>query len=157
MYKITLLNVGKQKPGAHKKLFNEYFKRLGLYSKMQLIEITESKFSDINDRDQILKTEMKKIKKTLPQDCLTIVLEAEGKQMDSHDFATSLQEWSENETRHLVFITGSPLGIHNDLKKEADILLSLSSLTFPHDLAQVMLTEQLYRAMTILHKKTYHY
>ena len=74
--------------------------------------------------------------------------------------STSFAKWTqryEDEGQELCFVIGGPFGLSPEFKKEADVLLSLSLFTLPHDLAQIVLLEQLYRALTIIHKKTYHY
>ena len=155
MYYITLITVGKQKPGAYTELTKEYQKRLQSFVKLELIEIAETKFSSQQDRDRVLKIEGEKIQKAIPKDSLLITLDAEGKEFNSIGFAKQMDVWSEHGAMHLTFLIGGPLGLHHSLKTKTSF--SLSKLTFPHDLARNMFLEQLYRAMTILKGKTYHY
>ncbi len=115
------------------------------------------RFHSYADRSKVLDQEMALIIDAVRDDGVLIVLDADGKDLDSAHFAAKLKDMSEQETRPLVFVVGGPLGLHDDLKSKADITLSLSSMTMPHELALLVLSEQIYRAMTILTNKTYHY
>jgi 23S rRNA (pseudouridine1915-N3)-methyltransferase len=157
MYKIRLVTIGKQKPGPHKEISDEYLKRLKSDTVIQTIELTETQFRSPAEKDKVLKTETEKIHKALPKNAFVIVLEATGKTFSSEKFASELDRISENGTQELVFIIGGPLGLSDKIKKEAGLLLSLSPMTMPHDLARVVLLEQVYRAMMILKGKVYHY
>jgi len=157
MYKIHLITVGKQKPGPHKEITEEYLKRLRSDILFQIIEVSETPFRSSAEREKVLKTEAEKIRKALPKDSFLIALEATGKTFTSEVFASKLDQWAEGGARPLTIIIGGPLGLSDEIKKEADLLLSLSPMTMPHDLARVVLLEQVYRAMTILRGKVYHY
>lgn len=157
MYKSLLITIGKSKSGPLQDMTAEYLKRLGPHMKWSTREVVETPFRDVSQRSQILKEEAKRIREAVPEDAYLIILEASGKTFDSEAFAKQVDRWSENGSRTLAFVLGGPLGIDDVLKQEADVLLSLSVLTMPHDLARVVLLEQLYRAMTILNRKTYHY
>ena len=157
MYKLTLIHIGKSKSGPHKELCNEYLKRLTPYMRIEEVVVAEEKFHEKSDREPILLVESEKIKKAIPPESFVVVLEAEGKTYSSEEFSKKLAFWSDQQTQHIVFILGGPLGLHSSIKKRANTLLSFSPMTFPHDLARVMLLEQLYRASTIQTNKTYHY
>jgi 23S rRNA (pseudouridine1915-N3)-methyltransferase len=157
MYKITLIHIGKSKKGPHKELCEEYLKRLSPYMRIDEVQITEERFHEKSDRERVLLPESEKIKKAIPSESFVIVLDADGNTYTSEDFSKKLAFWSDQQTQHLVFILGGPLGLHDSIKKRANTLLSFSPMTFPHDLARVMLLEQLYRTSTIQAGKTYHY
>jgi len=157
MYKICLIVIGKQKNGSHQEICDDYLKRLKSDAAIKIIELTETPFHSIAEKGKVLKTETEKIRMAIPKDSFVIVLEATGKTFASETFAAKLEQWSENGARPLTIVIGGPLGLSDDLKKEADLLLSLSPMTMPHDLARVVLLEQLYRATTILRGKVYHY
>lgn len=93
----------------------------------------------------------------LEEQDVAIILAEEVKTMDSPSFAQSLTKWSDQGQRELTFIIAGPFGFDRALLKHADHVLSLSPMTFPHEMAYVILLEQLYRAGTILTGKTYHY
>ncbi|NQV90769.1 23S rRNA (pseudouridine(1915)-N(3))-methyltransferase RlmH [Candidatus Uhrbacteria bacterium] len=139
MFRIKIIQVGKMKNGPLKEQSDELLKRLGSYAKIKSVIVKELS-------EEILK-----------QDGFTLLLSEDGKTMDSIEFANALPRWSEQEQKELTFIIAGPFGFDRTLLKHVDFSLSLSPLTFPHELAYVVLLEQLYRAGTILAGKTYHY
>lgn len=157
MFRLTIIHVGKLKSGPHQELVDGYLKRLSPYAQIEMVEVKEERFDSVRDRDRVLEKETERIRSVAPEGSRLVALEADGKQPDSPALAAWIQEMSEHETQHIVFVLGGPLGISDSLKRSADAMLSLSKQTYPHDLALVMLTEQLYRSMTILNNKTYHY
>lgn len=157
MLKVKIITIGKQKPGPHREISEEYLKRLKSNVQIQVNEVTETPFRSVAEKEKVLKTEAEKIRKVIPKDSFLIILDAAGKTFTSEKFASELNRVCENGARPLTIILGGPLGLSDELKKEADLLLSLSSMTMPHDLARVVLLEQIYRAITILKKKAYHY
>ncbi|MEA3333103.1 MAG: 23S rRNA (pseudouridine(1915)-N(3))-methyltransferase RlmH, partial [Pseudomonadota bacterium] len=88
---------------------------------------------------------------------LKLLLDERGRSMGSRDFAIFLQRLLESGHQNLVFFCGGPFGYDPSLRKAADHLVSLSPMTFPHELARLLLFEQLYRAMTIINNEPYHY
>lgn len=139
MFKIKVIQVGKIKKGPLKEQSDEFLKRLGAYAKMKIVVVKEL-------TEDILK-----------QDGFTMLLSEDGKTMSSIEFANSLPQWSEQGQKELTFIIAGPFGFDRKLLKHVDFSLSLSPMTFPHEMAYVILLEQLYRAGTILAGKMYHY
>ena len=157
MYQFEFIIIGKQKPGPEKELMNRYQTYLTPYAKTTIHTIPESSFSSSYDQKRVLKKEEDLLLRFMESKKYLIVLDAKGKQFSSETFADQLQKWSCYEQNPLTFIIGGPLGLSEEIKKRAHILLSLSPMTFPHDVSRVLLAEQLYRAMTVMHRKTYHY
>ena len=91
----------------------------------------------------------------LPVDCFTIALDERGKALNSEQFAQSLQEWMRSG-RDVAFLIGSADGLDQRLKQNASLMLSLASMTLPHQLVRVLLAEQLYRATCLLRNHPYH-
>lgn len=155
MRSITLITVG-----TLKKLWqdadDEYRKRLRPYAKMNVIEVPEVPFRDSRDAPRVQKHEAEHIVKRIPQDAFTVALDMRGKSLASEQFARVLNDSGEGG-RQLAFLIGGPLGLAGDLRDSCNLTLSLGSLTLTHQLARIVLLEQLYRAMTILHNKQYHY
>lgn len=156
MIHIKLIAVSELKSGPLKELQDHYLKLLKPYARVDLAEVKPEKFSSIAERDNVLTREAVKIRKQIPDGAVVIVLDANGDTHSTEVFARTIDTWSDGG-RTLCFVIGGPLGLSGEIKKEADHRLSLSSLTFPHDFARVMLLEQLYRASTITAGKTYHY
>ncbi|MBU0646518.1 23S rRNA (pseudouridine(1915)-N(3))-methyltransferase RlmH [Patescibacteria group bacterium] len=157
MYRLTIITVGKNKPTFEQKIIARYLKQIAPYAKTDLLELKEEKFRVQADQPRVLAVEAKKIRAHLSPDKFSILLTESGRTFDSLDFSRQLAQWSQNQTQHLQFIIGGPLGLDPKLKSEVDAVFSLSPLTFTHELAQILLLEQIYRAITIQNQKTYHY
>lgn len=153
MFKIIILAVGKMKEKYFAAAVVEYLKRLRPYAKIEIKEITAESFS-AGSKAQAKKIEGEKIFTALKKysDSEIILLDEDGKSFNSIALAEKLR----TAGRPMVFVIGGALGFEEKLKKHF-FRLSLSALTFPHELAQVVLLEQLYRAVTIIKNKDYHY
>ena len=116
----------------------EYFKRARRYLKCEVREIQPGRFDPWTKHPTASK----------------ILLDPEGRPLDSEEFAKLIGK-AEDEARDLVFIIGGHDGLLPEWKKRADLLLSLSAMTWPHELARVMLAEQIYRGLTILRGHPY--
>lgn len=156
MIPIKIITISKLKDGPWKELQEHYLKLMSPFVRMDLVEIKPEKFQDMSQREKVLEIEAEKVRKQIPEGATVVVLEATGKTYASEPFSSKVQEWADGG-KTLCFILGGPLGLSDEIKKSADHLLSFSPMTFPHDMARVMLLEQLYRASTISAEKTYHY
>lgn len=156
MLNLTIIVVGKLTTKPWIEAENTYLTRLKPYAKVNYIEITEEKFSDEAERAVIQRKEAAKIMAKVPPGATVVALHEAGKSFTSPQLAKWL---GDNSTRgeHIVLVLGGPLGLHADILQAATVKLSLSPLTFPHQLARVVLDEQLYRAAMILAGKSYHY
>jgi 23S rRNA (pseudouridine1915-N3)-methyltransferase len=155
MFNIHILALGKLKEDYWTQAEAEYLKRLSPYAKIEITELKEEAFSSENEREEIQKKEAEKILKAIAPGDITIALHERGKEMLSTELATTLEQKSQHGDR-LTFIIGGPLGIHESVLKKADLQLSLSQLTFPHQMVRTILLEQLYRSVMI-GKGKYHY
>lgn len=139
--KIKFVCVGKLKNDAVRALFYEYVSRIRSYVKVEILE-TKDTTREKERRDILEKTE----------GFYRVVLSAEGKQVDSEQFSSFLK----NLGRDVALVIGGPEGVSKEAKGKADMVLSLSKMTFPHELSRVMIAEQVYRACTILKHEKYH-
>lgn len=155
MFKIRIIVLGKFKEKAYLDLEKEYLKRLSPFAKIKLIELPEISYHKNNNLDDIKEKEAEKIIKQLPENGLVVLLEEKGTLRNSKDFASFLERVG-GLGRELVFVVGSGIGLHPMLHQYSNYSISLSPLTFPHNMARVILEEQLYRACTIINKKEYH-
>ncbi len=156
MMHVTIIAVGLLKKSGLFSVCEEYIKRLAPFVTLRVIELPEEKFRDvISERTIVQKKEAARLLARLP-DGVLIALDADGREFTSADFASFLEKQTQHGD-HLVFVLGGPLGLAEEIKKKAVVTLSLSRLTFPHQLARVVLLEQLYRAVTIIKGKQYHY
>ncbi len=153
MLNIKLIAIGKLRDSAQAE---DYLKRLKPYAKIDLLEVPEEPFRDINEREKVKEKEAEKILKLLPNDSFVIALHERGKEYTSEKLAKFLEEKSSHGDL-ITLIIGGPLGWHQSVLDRANMQLSLSQLTLPHQLVRVVLLEQLYRVATIIHGKQYHY
>jgi len=159
MIRISLIAVGKIKEKYLKDAVSEYTKRLGKYAKLTILEVEDEKTPEQAGaalKEQILKKEAGRIHYHLKPEAVVISLEIDGKVMDSEKFAAYLAKQAVGGISHLQFIIGGSLGLHQTVKERADMRLSFSALTFPHQLMRVIVLEQIYRAFRINNGEPYH-
>ncbi len=134
---------------------NEYAKRFGRDVAYTLKEIKPEKRGAGVNAAQGMAAEEKRILEALPDNAYLVVLDERGKAPTSVELASSLQRWQQ-DGEHVCFVIGGSDGMTDTLKQKAKMMLRLSSLTLPHGMVRVLLTEQLYRAVSILHNHPYH-
>ncbi len=156
MYRFRILAVGPLHHDYAIEAAAEYAKRLRPFAKVEVEEIEKRAFRSLGERDRVLGVEGAHLVAHLTNDEYVIALDEAGKTFDSQKFAQLLKREGESG-RIITFVIGGPLGLSAETKAAAHLMLSLSPLTMPHEMARVVLLEQLYRAMTILSGKTYHY
>ncbi len=155
---ITLITVGTLKETYLATAVAEYVKRISAYATFREVNISEVRITDEEDAGKIgaaLKQEGEKILAAMPQDAVKIALCVEGKQYTSEELAKVIGDAGDTRGK-LVFVIGSSHGLDPAVKAACDIRLSVSKMTFPHQLMRVILTEGIYRSMTILAGKKYH-
>lgn len=158
MPNITLITVGTLKEAYLKDAVAEYAKRLSQYARLDEVNIKEERIVNEDDRAEIaraLDAEAEKILSSVPKGASKIALCVEGKQYDSVALASLIGKMSD-ESGKIALIIGSSHGLSDRVKRECDVRLSVSALTFPHQLMRVVLLEALYRSFTILAGKKYH-
>jgi len=151
MLNIRLICVGRLKEKFYTDAANEYIKRLAGYCKIEAAEVPEARRGDDSSSH-----EAAAIKGRLIPGGFTIALCIEGKELDSRGLSELLSDCAVRGYSRLCFVIGGSNGLHESIKSEADIRLSMSKMTFPHNLARVMLLEQLYRAFNIIQGGKYH-
>lgn len=158
MFNINLITVGKLKENYLREACAEYTKRLGAYCHIKITELPEYRLPD-NPSEKVIKsaldTEAVAILAAAGSDAV-IAMCIEGKMMGSEDFSERLQKFAVEGKSSVSIVIGSSYGLSNKVKNAAALRLSMSPMTFPHQLARVMLLEQLYRAMSILGNGKYH-
>ena len=158
MANITVITVGTLKEGYLKDAVAEYKKRLSQYARVDEINIKEEKIQNEDDPSEVkraLESEADKILSAIPKGAGKIALCVEGKQYDSVALAGLIGRMAD-ESGKIALIIGSSHGLSDRVKRECDVKLSFSALTFPHQLMRVILFEALYRSFTILAGKKYH-
>lgn len=153
MRHLRLVCVGKLKESFWREAEAEYLKRLRPYFKIDIKELKEESFTEKDNPEVIKQKEAGKILAALPAGTTVLALDGGGEAVSS----VRLAEKIERLTNDLVIVIGGPLGLSEQVLKSASWRLSLSSLTFTHQLARVIWWEQLYRAIMIKEGRKYHY
>lgn len=160
MYNIEIICLGKLTNAYFSQAVAEYKKRLSAYCKLKFTELTEEKLDEKSSKDAIiaraLDKEGKAILSAAKHADKLIALCPEGTMQSSEQLAEYLKKEGINGANDFVFVIGSSHGLSTEVKSAADLRLSMSLMTFPHELARVILTEQLYRAFSIINKGKYH-
>ena len=162
MLSVNIICIGKLKEKYLTDGCNEYIKRLRAYCDFKLIELSEYKVSDNPSEKEIeicLQKEGEQILKKIPKGSFVIPMCIEGESVSSEDLAKKIKRISDGEIgsyNNLSFIIGGSFGLWNEIKKMANFKLSMSKMTFPHQLARMMLLEQIYRAFSINANSKYH-
>lgn len=157
--KITILCVGKVKEKFYRMAIDEYVKRLGRYCKLEIIEVADEKTPDNaseHEESLIKDKEGERILKNIRREATVIGLAIEGKMLSSEQLAGKISQLAISGESHIQFIIGGSLGLSEKVLKEADLLLSFSKMTFPHQLMRVILLEQIYRSYRIIQGEPYH-
>ena len=158
MTKITLITVGSLKEDYLKSAVEEYKKRLSLFARVEEINIKEERIKDEGSAAEIeraLSLEGDKIISAMPKDSYKIALCIEGVQYSSLELASVISR-AEDKCGKISLVIGSSHGLSDKVKQYADLKLSFSKMTFPHQLMRVILYEALYRSYTIIANKSYH-
>ncbi len=159
MLSISILCVGKLKEAYWRDACHEYEKRLGAYCRCRIVEVAEERVPDNPSPSQIsaaIEAEGARLLAQMPSGCAVIALCIEGKEMDSFALAAYVQKLAVEGTSHIVLIIGGSWGLSDAVKAKAGLRLSMSPLTFPHQMARVMVLEQLYRSFQISAGGKYH-
>lgn len=156
--KIKIVSVGKIKEKYLIDGINEFSKRLSKFTKLELVEVADEKAPEnLSDKDiDIIKDkEADRILSRINNEYV-IVLAIEGENFCSEDFAKKIQNILTYEASEICFVIGGSLGLSQRIAKKANMLLSFSKLTFPHQLMKLMLLEQIYRTFKIINNEPYH-
>lgn len=159
MLTVNIICVGKIKEKYLRDACDEYQKRLGAFCKLVITEIDEHRLPENPSQALIeagIAAEGKAIAAKTPQGSFVVAMCIEGDCLSSEVFASKIATTAIAGKSNIAFIIGSSFGLSPQLKQRANLRLSLSPMTFPHQLARVMLLEQIYRAQTITAGHKYH-
>ena len=156
MVKIKVIAVGKTREGWIKEGILHYQKLLKKYVELELLEIREEKITKSKRKQTILDVEAERILRHLKKSSLCLALDAKGKSLSSESFAKQLEENLSRGYSEFVFILGGALGLSRKVLNVCPIKLSLSQMTFTHEMSRLILLEQIYRAFSILKGTGYH-
>ena len=149
---LRFIWVGKTKNDHLRALVDDYLKRLGRFVRCEITELRESKLRGVN---QGIEDESKRIIGALRPNGAVVLLDIEGRESSSPALAAQIEKWQQNGTNEVIFVLGGHNGVSKEVAAMADSRWSLSRLTLTHEMARVVVTEQLYRAYTIIHGLPY--
>lgn len=153
---IKIIALGKIKEKFLKEGINEFLKRLTPYASVEVVELSAIEIKDVNLTSRVLEQEAEKILTQIKDNSFVITLEINGANFSSEKFAQKLDAIAKQGYNEIVFVIGSSCGLAEKVSQRADFKLSLSSMTFLHQFARLILVEQIYRAFKILKGETYH-
>ncbi len=159
MLTVTIACVGKLKEAYWRDACAEYAKRLSAFCRLQIAEVSEERLPDNPSAAQIaaaLQAEGERLLSRVPVGAPIVALCIEGKGYTSEALSEQLSQWTVDGISHVVFVIGGSWGLSPQVKQQARVRLSMSGMTFPHQLARVMLLEQIYRALQISNGGKYH-
>ena len=146
--RLRLIWVGKTRDGHLRALAGEYLKRLSRFARCEVVELRESAASE---ERACLEEEGKRILGALASDTFTVLLDVGGdRSWSSPELAAQIEAWQARPVKEAAFVVGGHLGVSDEVRRRADVRWSLSPLTLTHEMARVLLLEQLYRAHTIM-------
>lgn len=157
--RITVLCAGKLKEQYLRDGIAEYTKRLQTYADVHMIEIPEERMKDAPsaaEKRETLRREGMRLRAQIPKGAYLIVLDVIGTELSSEELAERVGRLCLAGKSHIVFLIGGPFGLSDEVRQAADLRLSFSHFTFPHQLVRLMLMEQVYRAFKINRGEPYH-
>lgn len=157
--RITIAAVGKLKDKYLKDGIAEYVKRLSRFADVDLIEVEDEQAPDSlspAQAEQVKQKEAERLLKRIKEGSYLVLLDVSGEQLSSEAFSNKLESIMLGGSSHITFIIGGSLGVDSSLIKAAQYRISLSRMTFPHQLARLILLEQIYRGFKIMRNEVYH-
>ncbi|SEA60602.1 23S rRNA (pseudouridine1915-N3)-methyltransferase [Desulfuromusa kysingii] len=154
--KFKLICIGKLTEVWQREAAQEYAARVQRYFPLDIVELKEEKGGRKGDQTGLLKREGERLLEKVPARTFVIVLDERGRNLGSESFADLLSTEMLHGGRDWCLIVGGPYGLAPEVRKQADLILSLSKMTFTHQMARVLLLEQLYRSCTIIKNEPYH-
>lgn len=159
MQNVTLICIGKLKEQYLRDAVAEYVKRLSVLCKLSIVELPAEKLSDNPSQKEIenaLQNEGKKILEKIPKGAFVYTMCIEGRQKTSEELSREMEDLAVRGFGSVAFIIGGSFGLSENVKAASNYRLSMSKMTFPHQVARVMLLEQIYRATQISAGTKYH-
>lgn len=156
MLHITVIAVGKLKEKFWSQACDEYLKRLRPYASVEVRELADIDPAKAGGEAKAVEQESQAILAVIPEGATAFLLDIGGKLVSSESLAEALEECSLNGESNLCFIIGGSCGVSEDVRKTVQHRISLGRITLPHNLARVVLLEQIYRAFKIIKREPYH-
>ena len=155
--KIVLLSIGKTNIDFLREGINEYLKRLKFYVKFENIELNIIKNSKNLSKNELLKKEGELILNNISDSDFVISLDENGRGLTSLEFAKQISKYRVNSKKKIIFLVGGAYGFSDLIYSRSNDSISLSNMTFSHQMVRLFFVEQLYRSFTILNNESYHH
>ncbi len=153
---IKIIALGKIKEKFLKDGIDEFLKRLTPYASVEIVELPAIEIKDEHLTSRVLDEEGDKVLSHIKPQSYVITMEIKGKELSSEEFAQKIESLSNEGISEIIFVIGSSCGISQKVSQRANFKLSMSKMTFLHQFARLILTEQIYRAFKIIKGETYH-
>lgn len=153
--KFEIVAVGKLRNNHYRALTDDYLSRIQRYVPAEEIEVRESRLTDQNT-SKGLAEEAEALESAASEGAVTIALDERGKELSSRELARWVDDWMVSGRRYISLFIGSANGLDPSFRRSCDRRLALSKMTLPHEMARMLLAEQLYRAMSIIRGEPYH-
>lgn len=157
--KFTFLTIGKIKEKWMRQGIDEYLKRLSPIAKVEILSPDEEKMPENPSpalKEKVMEKEGEKLLKYLKDEDFLILLDLKGKPVTSEELAHIIRQKMVSGTSHFFFMIGGPYGNGENIRERANLKISISAMTFTHQMARLILAEQVYRAMKIIRHEPYH-
>lgn len=155
--KIKLICIGEIRESSLAKLIGQYCKKIGFYWPFSLIALPDVKTSKSTCTDKQKELEGKRIFEEIGNGDFVVLFDERGREMTSIQFSQFIERKAVELPRNLIFVTGGPYGFSKEVYDRADTMLSLSKMTFTHEMVRLFIVEQIYRAGTIMRGEPYHH
>jgi 23S rRNA (pseudouridine1915-N3)-methyltransferase len=155
--RITLIQTGKTTSGYVSEGIGDFSSRIKKYTGFDIITVPDIKNTRNMPPDEQKTREGRAIARMITNEDYVVALDESGKSFSTMEFAGLLEKLFLKSVKRLVFIIGGPWGLSGEITERADLKMSLSKLTFPHQLVRLLFTEQLYRVLTVINGDPYHH
>ena len=153
---ITLLTIGRCRTPYLQEGGTDYASRIGRYARLNHMEVKEERAAEGMSASEIVRREGERLLRAIPQNAFVVALDPAGQTCRSEDLAERISQLGLQGKSRIVIVIGGAFGLAPEVIRKSDWRLSLSPMTFPHELARLILLEQIYRAFTILRGERYH-
>ena len=154
--RLTVIAVGENKVNYLSEGEADYLKRLAHYCKVEIHCVKDEKVKGGRSPERIRESEGDRLMRQIPKSGTVVALDHHGRIFSSEQLARQIATWQNRGIHQAVFLIGGPLGLSDDVLSRADLVLSLSKMTYTHEMVRLILLEQLYRSYTILRGEKYH-
>ncbi|HVP37341.1 MAG TPA: 23S rRNA (pseudouridine(1915)-N(3))-methyltransferase RlmH [Terriglobales bacterium] len=156
MVKLKFIFVSKTKEPWIVEGIEHYQKMLQKFADLEFVTVRDEKVTEHLSEKMVLEKEGERVSKLLDKSCFSIILDSNGRMFSTDELSEFFSQKMNSGYNDFVFVTGSTLGLSSEVMNSADFSLSLSKMTFPHQLVRIILLEQVYRAFSIIGGRKYH-